>query len=286
MLIEGSLIVSCQADPGSPFDDPLFIRAFARAAILGGATALRLQGVNNILAVRSEQLLPIIGLIKRREPELGHIYITPEQSDVHDVINAGADIVAFDATLRKRPVPISELIHLIHQRGKLAMADISTAIEAIAALEAGADYVSTTLSGYTHYSPQLEGPDLDLISDLAIRGISPIAEGRIRTPAEACEALERGAFAVVVGSAITRPEVVTSWFSQEISKVIPSETSQMLNSKYYQTPDLIENTTYNANRDTFNENSVHEDEANEDISRVTEIEPTEDFEGIPSVDLT
>jgi N-acylglucosamine-6-phosphate 2-epimerase len=261
MLKKGSLIVSCQADPGSPFDDPLFIRAFAHAARLGGATALRLQGVSNILAVRNEQTLPIIGLIKRHDPDFGDVYITPEQSDVNDVINAGADIVAFDATLRKRPVPISELIHLIHQRGKLAMADISTAIEAIAALEAGADYVSTTLSGYTHYSPKLYGPDLDLISDLAKRGISPIAEGRIRTPAEAQEALERGAFAVVVGSAITRPDVVTTWFAQELSKVVLGDKTRAMSEE-------IE-------PQTFNDDDYQALESVETLEECEEIQATE-----------
>jgi N-acylglucosamine-6-phosphate 2-epimerase len=220
MITQGSLIVSCQADIGSPFNDPLYIRAFAKAARFGGATALRLQGVENIEAVRAEQDLPIIGLIKRHREELGDIYITPEVIDVTNVINAGADIVAFDATLRRRPIPVADLIAVIHGRGKLAMADISTAVEAVTALEAGTDYVSTTLSGYTSYSPQLEGPDLDLISDLAGRGIKPIAEGRIRTPAEAKQALERGAFAVVVGSAITRPEVVTQWFVEALKASI------------------------------------------------------------------
>lgn len=221
MISQGSLIVSCQADPGSPFNDPLFIRAFAKAARFGGAKGLRLQGVENIEVVRAEQDLPIIGLIKRHSEEFGDIYITPEVVDVTRVINAGADIVAFDATLRKRPVPVADLIDAIRQRGKLAMADISTAVEAVTALEAGADYVSTTLSGYTAYSPRLEGPDLDLISDLAERGIKPIAEGRIRTPAEAREALERGAFAVVVGSAITRPDVVTQWFVEALKSHVP-----------------------------------------------------------------
>ncbi len=221
MITRGSLIVSCQADMGSPFNDPLFIRAFAKAARFGGASALRLQGVENIEAVRAEQALPIIGLIKRHREELGDIYITPELIDVTNIVQAGADIVAFDATLRRRPIPVADLISVIHERGKLAMADISTAVEAVTALEAGADYVSTTLSGYTAYSPQQEGPDLELISDLAERGIHPVAEGRIRTPAEAKEALERGAFAVVVGSAITRPDVVTQWFAEALKPVIP-----------------------------------------------------------------
>jgi N-acylglucosamine-6-phosphate 2-epimerase len=217
MLQQGSLIVSCQADPGSPFNDPLFIRTFAKAAKFGGASALRLQGVENIIAVRAEQDVPIIGLIKRQREAFGDIYITPETLDVTEVINAGADIVAFDATLRKRPTPVSELIEAIHAQGKLAMADISTAVEAVTALEAGADYVGTTLSGYTAYSPKLEGPDLELISDLAERGIKVIAEGRIRTPAEAQEALNRGAYAVVVGSAITSPELITQWFVKALN---------------------------------------------------------------------
>ena len=227
MLEKGTLIVSCQANQGSPFDNPVFIRAFAQAAKLGGASALRLQGVENIVAVRKDQNLPIIGLIKRRLEAYGDVYITPELSDVEDLIGAGTDIVAFDATLRKRPTAILEIIDLIHEHGKLAMADISTPIEAIAALDAGADYVSTTLSGYTNYSPQLEGPDLELISSLAMHGIEPIAEGRIRTPAEAREALARGAFAVVVGSAITRPDVVTSWFTEEMHKCSTVYTNQL-----------------------------------------------------------
>jgi N-acylglucosamine-6-phosphate 2-epimerase len=225
MLKKASLIVSCQANPGSPFDNPLFIRAFAQAAKLGGASAFRLQGIENITAVRKDQRLPIIGLIKRRMDDYD-VYITPEPSDVEDIIQAGADIVAFDATLRKRPTAIADMIDVIHQQQKLAMADISTAIEAIAALDAGADYVSSTLSGYTNYSPKLEGPDLELISDLSMHGIEVIAEGRIRTPAEAREALARGAFAVVIGSAITRPEVITSWFSQEMQKCSTLNTSE------------------------------------------------------------
>jgi len=214
-VLEGSLIVSCQADAGSPFHAPEFIRAFAEAAEQGGARGLRLEGARKIAAVRPHTKLPIIGLVKRRGA--GEVYITPELSDVAAVDEAGADIVAFDATLRERPVPVEELVAEVHARGRLALADISTVEEAEVALEAGADLVSTTLSGYTPYSPRLEGPDLGLISDLAALGIRPLAEGRIRTPAEAREALARGAYAVVVGSAITRPEVITGWFAAALA---------------------------------------------------------------------
>lgn len=217
MLKKDTLIVSCDLPAGSPFNDPLFIRAFAQAAKLGGAAALQIEGIANIIAVRKDQDLPLIGYIRYDESP-DSVYITPELSDIEDIIQAGADMVAFDATLRKRPVAISELIDFIHQREKLAIANISTAIEAIAALDAGADFISTGLSGVTSYSPKLEGPDLDLIADLALHGIEVLAEGRIRTPAEAREALSRGAFAVIVGSAITNPEQITSWFHEHMTQ--------------------------------------------------------------------
>lgn len=210
MIPARSLIVSCQADDKSPFNAPHYIRAFAQAAILGGADGLRLEGAANIAEVRPDTRLPIIGLIKRRS--VGDVYITPELSDVAVIDAAGADIIAFDATLRARPVAVAELVKEIHARSRLALADVSTVAEAEAALEAGADLVSTTLSGYTPYSPALEGPDLDLITHLAAQGFHPLAEGRIRTPAEAQEALARGAYAVVVGGAITRPERLTASF--------------------------------------------------------------------------
>jgi N-acylglucosamine-6-phosphate 2-epimerase len=212
---QGSLIVSCQADAESPFHAPEFILAFARAALQGGAQGLRLESLPHLRAVRPAVAVPIIGLIKRQSPH-HQIYITPEPADVRACAEAGADIVAFDATLRKRPAPIASLVAAAHEMGALALADIATVEEAEAALAAGADLISTTLSGYTPYSPHLPGPDLGLVTALAARGISPLAEGRIRTPAEAREALERGAYAVVVGSAITRPEVITGWFREAL----------------------------------------------------------------------
>lgn len=220
---QGSLIVSCQADPSSPFHAPEFIVAFARAALLGGAQGLRLESIAHLRAVRPSVDAPIIGLIKRRSPSYA-VYITPEPADVRACAEAGADVVAFDATLRERPASVAALVAAAHEAGALALADVSTVAEAEAALEAGADLVSTTLSGYTPYSPQLPGPDLDLISDLAARGIHPLAEGRIRTPAEARAALQRGAYAVVVGSAITRPEVVTGWFRDALEQPTGGQT--------------------------------------------------------------
>ena len=219
LLPKNSLIVSCQADPGSPFAKPEFICAFAEAAVRGGAVALRLEGVANTEAVRTEQSVPIIGLIKKRHGEFGDIYITPTQQDVHALSEAGADIIAFDATLRERPVSVQNLVETCHSLGRIALADISTVAEAEAALAAGADLISTTLSGYTPYSPQIAGPDFELIKALAAKGLQPLAEGRIRTAQEAKQALLHGAHAVVVGSAITRPQTITSWFSEALKPV-------------------------------------------------------------------
>ena len=208
----GDLIVSCQADETSPFNAPEFVRALALAALQGGAQGLRLEGTANIRAVRPVTQLPIIGLIKRRGA-FEHIYITPEPGDVAATAEAGADIVAFDATLRERPTSAAELVHEIHAHGLVALADVATVKDAEHALSVGADLVSTTLSGYTDSSPHQDGPDFELISALAAQNINPLAEGRIRTPAEAAEALRRGAYAVVVGGAITRPELLTARFA-------------------------------------------------------------------------
>ncbi len=212
----GDLIVSCQAEGESPLAAPEFIRALALAAVQGGARGLRLEGAANIRAVRNATELPIIGLVKRRGV-FEHIYITPELSDVAAVADAGADMVAFDATLRDRPVAVAELVRETHARGLVALADIATVEDAEHALAAGADYISTTLSRYTDSSPKNSGPDLELIAALAAHGMQPFAEGRIRTPAEAAEALRRGAYAVVVGGAITRPDLLTARFAGALS---------------------------------------------------------------------
>ena len=213
--LHGQLIVSCQASVGSPFRDPLFIRAFARAAVIGGAAAVRIESLEDVETVRAHEQIPIIGLIKRPGLE---IYITPYVEDASSLCGAGADMVAFDATQRTRSVSVQGLIQAVQARGGLTLADVSTVAEGVAAVEAGATLVSTTMSGYTPNSPQTEGPDFALIRDLVREGIRPVAEGRYQHPEQARMALDLGAYAVVVGSAITRPEVVTSWFSQALRR--------------------------------------------------------------------
>jgi putative N-acetylmannosamine-6-phosphate epimerase len=208
------LVVSCQPVTGGPLDSPAIVAAYVRAVEAGGAAGVRIEGFENVRAARAATTLPVIGLVKR-DLDASPVRITPFADDVVRLADLGADIVAFDATARTRLAPVADLASLAHSRGRLAMADIATIEEAVAAVEAGCDVVGTTLSGYTG-GPTPDGPDFDLLSAIAARGIPVIAEGRIRTPAEAGEAMRRGALAVVVGSAITRPEHATEWFADAV----------------------------------------------------------------------
>lgn len=203
--------MSCQANPDSPLRDPFIISRLALAAVKGGASALRLQGFADVQAVREVTSLPIIGLTKTDRNDTD-VYITPTTAEAVKLAELGAEIVALDATLRPRPEPLEEMFAAIHAAGALVMADISTLPEAQNAYSLGADMVGTTLAGYTPESRPLDSPDWELMAELRAAGLPFIAEGRLNSPAEAAEALRRGAHAVVVGSAITRPDVVTGWF--------------------------------------------------------------------------
>jgi len=217
--IRGGLVVSCQAEEGSPFYEPGLMARFARAAELGGAVGTRAKEPD-IRAIREMCGLPIIG-IDKVYLEGFEVYITPRFEDAQRIAKAGADIIALDCTPRPRPGggTMEELIQRIKIELKLpVMADISTLEEALAAENAGADIVATTLSGYTSYSQRGEGPDWGLLE--AIIGpvkVPLIAEGGIAGPAEARRALDMGAWAVVVGAAITRPTELTQRFVKAIS---------------------------------------------------------------------
>ena len=208
--LRGGLIVSCQPVTGGPMDRPDIVAAFALAALDGGARGLRIEGIDNLRAVRAVTACPVIGLVKTDLPD-SPVRITPHLAQVDALIAAGADIVAFDATDRPRPVPAAVLAARIRAGGALAMADCATAAEGRAAAALGCDILGSTLSGYTG-GPVPARPDLDLVRDLARTGRFVIAEGRYQVPADAAAALTAGADAVVAGSAITRPEHVTAWF--------------------------------------------------------------------------
>jgi putative N-acetylmannosamine-6-phosphate epimerase len=206
------LIVSCQPVSGGPLDRPEITAAFARAALCGGAAGVRIEGIANIRAVRAAISSPIIGIIKRDLPD-SPVRITPLEEDVQAIMEAGADIIAIDATLRPRPVELGRLFELVKHSGKLVMADLSSEPEAWKALELGADLLATTLSGYTGDSVPSE-PDLDLVSRLARMPAPVIAEGRLRTPEQCRAALEAGAHSVVVGTVLTRIEMEVARFAE------------------------------------------------------------------------
>jgi N-acetylmannosamine-6-phosphate 2-epimerase / N-acetylmannosamine kinase len=188
--------------------------AMAMACLDGGAVGLRIESVRHVAAVRQATDVPVIGLTKRDLADCP-VRITPLAVDATALAEAGADIVAFDATRRVRPEPVAALIGAIHAKGALAMADCAELEDGIAALAAGADLVGSTLSGYTG-GPEPEAPDFELVASLRRHTPFVIAEGRIRSPEQAAAAVRAGAHAVVVGSAITRPEHVTAWFAGAI----------------------------------------------------------------------
>ncbi|UWX97408.1 N-acetylmannosamine-6-phosphate 2-epimerase [Arthrobacter zhaoxinii] len=213
--LRSSLIVSCQAYPGEPMRDPRTTAQVAQSAVIGGAAGVRVQGIGDIRAVRAAVDVPVIGLWKD-----GHdgVFITPTLRHALACAEAGADIVALDGTRRERPdgLTLAETVAALHdQTPALVMADCGSAADAEAAAAAGADIIGTTLAGYTDERPKTTGPDLELLQELAALGLGVpvIAEGRIHTPAQGRSALGAGAFAVVVGTAITHPATITSWFA-------------------------------------------------------------------------
>ncbi len=212
--IKGKLIVSCQALEHEPLHGSHIMRKMAKAAKEGGASAIRANSVSDIIEIKAETGLPVIGLIKRDYPEC-EVYITPTIKEIDELISSGCDIIAMDATNRCHPDSISlkEKVDRIHQANLLAMADISTYEEAVHAQALGFDVVSTTLSGYTPYSPQQEAPDFELVGRLVkdLR-IPVIAEGRIFSVEDIKAIKAHNPFAIVVGSAITRPQIITKRF--------------------------------------------------------------------------
>jgi len=214
--LAGGLIASCQPVRGGVFDRPELVALFALAALDGGAVGLRVESLADLRAVRGAldaagRPVPITGLVKREEPGTD-VFITPQPDDVRALVAAGADVVAFDATDRGRPVPVAEMIEAVHAEGALAMADVATEAEGVAAHAAGADFVATTLSGYVAGTPDLAGPDLELVARLVRCGARVVAEGRVATPIDAAAARGRGAFAVTVGTAFSRPEWIVRAF--------------------------------------------------------------------------
>lgn len=214
--IRGGLIVSVQAYPGEPLRNPETMAQMSRACELGGAAAIRCQGLSDISAIKGRVDIPVIGLWKE-----GHegVYITPTLRHALAVVNAGADVVALDATDRPRPdgrTFAQTVSELRAQAETLVMADCMTIDDIRNAVACGCDLVSTTLS---HNKPAIqttleEGPDIALLQQATSEypDLPIICEGHVHTPADAKAAIDAGAWAVVVGTAITHPTSLTSWF--------------------------------------------------------------------------
>lgn len=224
--LKGGLVASCQAYPGEPMRDPDTMRRVAQACIEGGAVAIRAQGIADLRAIRAVTELPVIGLWKD-----GHdgVFITPTVLHAVAVARTGCEMVAIDATRRPRPDgrPLRESFEAVHAEGALVMADCSSLDDAVAAVAAGADVIGTTLSGYTPDTVSAQGhphgPDLALVARLARELDVPVlAEGRIHTPIQARAALDVGAHAVVVGTAITHPTSIASWFVEALTASGPA----------------------------------------------------------------
>jgi N-acylglucosamine-6-phosphate 2-epimerase len=215
----GGLIVSCQPLAGSAMDRDEIVVAMALAAQAGGAGALRIEGASRVQQVVAQVGIPVVGIVKRDLADSA-VRITPLLDDVDALCAAGAAVVAVDATQRVRPVPVALLLQRIRQGQCDAMADCASLSDGLAARELGFDWVGSTLSGYTAetWCAEDSPPDWALVRDLSQQGCWVVAEGRLRTPAQAAQALREGARAVTVGSAITRVEHITSWFAQAVSR--------------------------------------------------------------------
>lgn len=205
--IKGGLIVSCQAPANSPLAKPEIIAALAEVAEQNGAVAVRIDSPPHIQAVKQAVKVPVFGIYKIVS-DTSYVYITPTFNSALSVFEAGADVIALDATLRDRPSGenLSQIVRQIRAELKVpVMADVATLKEGIQAAEtAGVDFVSTTLSGYTSETNHIVKPDFDLVENLARAVHVPvICEGRLRSPEDARRAFGCGAFAVVVGGAIT-----------------------------------------------------------------------------------
>ncbi|QZY53092.1 N-acetylmannosamine-6-phosphate 2-epimerase [Leucobacter tenebrionis] len=218
----GRLVVSCQAHDGNPLRGPDSMARMAQAAIIGGAGGIRAEGVADVRAIRAAVDAPIIGLIKTEQRDRDSVFITPGWDEASAVRAAGADVIALDGTPRPRPdgVPLGSLIRRIHDElGCPVMADIDSHASAEYAIEQGCDLVGTTLAGYTAARPATEGPDLELVAEIATFASVPVvAEGRFWTREDAIAAIEAGASAVVVGTAITNPMLTTARFARAVAE--------------------------------------------------------------------
>lgn len=218
--LQGGLVVSCQALEDEPLHGASHMAVMAMAAKEGGAVGIRANGYDDIKAIKEKVNLPIIGILKRHYPGF-NAFITTTKADAKLIADAGADIISVDATNESRPENLEDLVRYIHEDlNKWVMADIATVQEAENAEKIGCDLIGTTLSGYTPETIHRDRPDFELLRDLSTKLTVPIvAEGNISSPEQAKKALGLGASFVVIGSAITRPQLITQKFVEGMKSI-------------------------------------------------------------------
>lgn len=220
--IKGKLIVSCQALPSEPLHSSFIMGRMARAAKEGGAGGIRANTKEDIEEIKKNVNLPIIGIVKRDYPD-SEIYITPTMKEIDELMSVGPEIIALDATDRLRPEgkTLAEFFSEIKKKypSQLLMADCSTVEECLYADSLGFDFIGTTMVGYTPESKGLKinENDFKILRDV-IKGVKHrvICEGNIDSPEKARRVLDLGSFAVVVGSSITRPQLITRKYTAAI----------------------------------------------------------------------
>ena len=222
--LKGKLIVSCQALPNEPLHSSFIMGKMALAAKVGGASGIRANTKEDIAEIQAQVDLPIIGIVKR-DYEDSEIYITPTMKEIDELMEVRPEIIAMDATISTRPEgkSLDEFFHEVKEKypEQLFMADCSTVEEALHSDELGFDFIGTTMVGYTKQSEgdKIEENDFEILREIVSKVKNKvIAEGNINTPEKARRVLELGAYSAVVGSIITRPQLITKSFVEAIEK--------------------------------------------------------------------
>lgn len=230
--LKGGLVVSCQALADEPLHSPFIMSKMAGAAQLGGAVGIRANGYDDITSIKQQVDLPVIGIVKR-DYEDSEVYITATLKEIDEVVKAGAEIIAVDATDQLRPdgQSLDDFYSEIRNAfpNLIVMADISTFEEGVKAEELGFDLVATTLSGYTKYTEGIELPNIHLVKSLAeVLDIPVMAEGGYWLAEDLEEAMMAGAYACIVGSAITRPMEITKRFVSSLNKAKSTKQGEII----------------------------------------------------------
>lgn len=222
--LKGKLIVSCQALPYEPLYSSFIMGRMALAAKEGGAWGIRANTKEDIREIQNQVDLPIIGIVKRNYGDSG-VYITPTMREIDELMEVKPEIIALDATQTLRPggIGLDEFFYQIKVKypEQLFMADCSTVEEALHADSLGFDFIGTTMVGYTKQSEgdRIENNDFEILRRILEKvRHRVIAEGNINTPEKAGHVIELGAFSVVVGSAITRPQLITKMFADALKQ--------------------------------------------------------------------